>query len=250
MKKILFLVLAALVILISCSSEESESRKKIETLPKIKNISLDSKSSSQEVLLPKDIESEGAVISLKDNVFWINQLSLKQNKITFDVIENIYTEQGHRFDTIEIKVDKIRIGTICVTQARQSMSPNNMVWAYPNAPLFNGELPEGLSGMEATKYIFNLEKTTKGKDSYKNYPVFAHCIEMNHEPENNMEWHLPTSFEMSEEYGVYQIFDKHEFWWTAEDGSGRGYPFSTSHGTTSKSKSERYWVYAFRNGKI
>lgn len=248
MKRILF-VAWSIVVLTSCSSEESESKKKIELLPNIKNVSLNSKSSSQEVLLPKDIESEGAVVSLKDNAFWINHLSLKQNKITFDVIENIYTEQGHRFDTIEIKVDKIRIGTVCVTQARQSISPNNMVWAYSNAPLFDGELPEKLSGMEATKYIFNLEKTTKGKDNYKNYPVFAYCIEMNHDPENNMEWHLPTSFEMSG-YRGYQILDKHEYWWTATDGSGRGYPFSTSHGTTPKSKSERYWVYAFRNGKI
>ncbi len=35
-------------------------------------------------------------------------------------------------------------------------------------------------------------ETTNGNDSYRNYPAFAFCIVMNHDPENNMEWYLPS----------------------------------------------------------
>ena len=56
-----------------------------------------------------------------------------------------------------------------------------------------------------TKLVYNLEKTTGGKDSYRNYPAFASCIEMNHDPENNMELYLPSDNEMRS-YAIGQSF--------------------------------------------
>lgn len=81
-----------------------------------------------------------------------------------------------------------------------------------------------------------------GKDSYKNYPAFAYCIEMNHDPENNMEWHLPSLHEMGK-YANGQSyegtpFDKHNYWWSASENSLNGNAFSLYAGSTASRGAE------------
>lgn len=114
----------------------------------------------------------------------------------------------------------------------------------------------GMSGIEITKAIYNLEKTTNGKDSYKNYPAFVYCIEMNHDPENNMEWHLPSFDEMmacrkGQSY-IGTPLEQHNYWWTATENSIRGDAFNLYSKSivsrSSVSKSGDWWVMVFRNG--
>lgn len=256
MKNITFLsaLPICLFFLGACSSDDTpnddNTPQHITPLPKIENVSLDSHSSSQTVSLPRNVELEGAKVSLKDNSFWISHLTLEGDAVTFDVLENTYVEQGHRFDTIEIKVKNIRVGTICVTQARQAISPSRLAWAKPGATYYGKELIDEKGGLEATKIIYNLEKTTGGKDSYKNYPAFAYCIEMNHDPENNMEWHLPSTAEFGWSQGEHPVLSKHNFWWTTENCEDFGFPLSQGHGTVKYSKASEWWVCAAKNGEL
>ena len=255
MKNLLNIALfSALFLFSACSSDDNptgeDSSQNVSPLPKIENVSLDSHSSSQSVSLSRNIESDGAKVSLKDKSFWISHLTLKGDVITFDVLENTYLEQGHRYDTIEIKVKNIRIGTICVTQARQAISPTRLSWAKQGATYYGKELVDEKGGLEATRIIYNLEKTTGGKDSYKNYPAFAYCIEMNHDPENNMEWHLPSAAEFGWTQGDHPVLSKHNYWWTTENSENYGYPLSQNHGSVKYSKATEWWVCAAKNGKL
>ena len=91
MKKFLFLAMATLpLVFISCSkdneipentenTENPDEELIIKELPKIDNISLDYHPSNQIVNLPRDVESEGASISLKYDSYWITQLKLDKN---------------------------------------------------------------------------------------------------------------------------------------------------------------------------
>ena len=179
MKKVLFLMAILSVVLTSCSSDDGEEDVKIQKLPQIDNISLNYHTSEEIVSLPRDIESEGCIISLKDNSYWITQLKLSGKTISFNILENSDIETGHRFDTIVVSYKNERIGNICVTQARQPISTKRLVWAISSAMYRNKALCNSdMSGLEVTKAIYNLSKTTNGKDSYKNYPAFAYCIEM------------------------------------------------------------------------
>lgn len=178
--------------------------------------------------------------------------------ISFDVEENTGTSSGHRFDTLVVAVNGIRIGTICVTQSRNPFSDNRLVWANANAlyrkePLNSSDL----SGLEKTKLVYNLEKTTGGKDSYKNYPAFAFCIEMNHDPENNMEWYLPSedeirSYDHAQSYSGTPIA-RHNYWWSSSEDS-EGNAFNVYSGSIATRgavyKGQDWWVVAFKNGKI
>lgn len=247
----------------ACSSSDNEielpEEKPVKPLPKIENVSLNYHSSEQTISLPRNIETEGATISLKDGAYWISQLKLNGDKILFNVIENNEIEQGHRFDTIVVKVKSERIGTICVSQARQPISNERLVWAVSSALYRNKAIStDNMSGLEITKAIYNLSKTTDGKDSYKNYPAFAYCIEMNHDPENNMEWHLPSEQEMRA-YAKAQSYNgtpitKHNYWWTASENHSNGNAYSlysksiASRGAESKGKD--WWIMAFKNGKM
>ena len=247
--------------LISCSTDDDKENKSpiISELPSIDNVSLNYHSSEQTITLPRDIEKEGAIVSLKDNSYWISRLNLNGDKLSFGILENNDIEIGHRFDTIIISNQGVRIGSICVSQARKPISSTRLVWAVSSAMYRNKALCESdMSGLEITKAIYNLSKTTNGEDSYKNYPAFAYCIEMNHDPENNMEWHLPSLSEMRS-YANAQSFSgtpiiQHNYWWTASENNLRGDAFSlysksvASRGSESKGKD--WWVMAFKNGKM
>lgn len=263
MKKILFLLAVAFPIVFTGCSEndipkESEISE-IDNLPKIDNVSLNYHPSEHTVELPRDMESEGVTISLKDDSYWITQLKLSKKTISFRVLENTDNETGHRFDTIVINYKNKRIGDICVSQARKPISATRLVWAVSSALYRNKALcTSNMTGIEITKAIYNLSKTTEGKDTYKNYPAFAFCIEMNHDPENNMEWHLPSLSEMRE-YANGQSYkgtplNQHNYWWTASENTLNGNAFSLySQSTASRgaeSKGKDWWIMAFKNGKM
>ena len=261
-----FMLSLASVLAVSCGGgDDDEDRPgssvstKVEPLSPMSDVSLGYRATSQEVTLSRDVQSEGAVVTLKKGVSWINNLHLSGKAITFDVEENTTVSTGHRFDTLVVSVKGTTIGTVCVTQARNPFSDTPLVWsnvgaAYRNAPMGT----HGLSGLEATKLVYNLEKTTGGKDTYKNYPAFAFCIEMNHDPEHHMEWYLPSVDEMRS-YAHGQSYSgtpvaRHNYWWTSTENHLNGNAYNLFSGSTASRgavpKAEEWWVVAFRNGKI
>jgi len=248
--------------LASCGGDDEESggstSTKVSPLPQMSNVSLSYHASVETVTLARDVQAEGATVSLKKGVSWINNIQLSGKILSFDVEENNVTSSGHRFDTLVVAVNGTRIGTICVTQARNPFSDTRLVWANENALYLNKQLTTtDLSGLEMTKLIYNLEKSTGGKDSYKNYPAFAFCIEMNHDPENNMEWYLPSydeihSYAHDESYAGTP-FGKHNYWWSSSEEPVDGYAafiYTKGIDLEVKPKSKDWWVVAFRNGKI
>lgn len=252
------LLVICLACITSCN-KDNEEKANVTPLPKMNNVSLNYKSSSQVITLARNVESDGAIVKLKKGVSWINNIRLSGKTLSFDVEENT-TSDGHRFDTLAVVVKGRTIGTICVTQARNPFSMERLQWANANARYRHEAISNSdLSGLEMTKLVYNLEKTTNGRDSYKNYPAFAFCIEMNHDPEHNMEWYLPSereirSYQRGDSY-VGTPIAKHNYWWSSsenhyyEDSAYNVYSGSVaSRGSVSKGGS--WWVVAFRNGKI
>lgn len=250
-------VVLGMLMLVSCN--KNDEAEPVAQFPKIETISLNYHSSEQTCILPRNAEQEGCTLVIKDDSYWISKLKLKGNEISFNVIENTETEKCHRFDTILIISEGIRVGSLCVSQARKPVSASTLAWANENALYRNSPASsEKLSGLEMTKLIYNLEKTTNGKDSYKNYPAFAFCIEMNHDPENNMEWYLPSISEM-QKYASGQSYEgtpfyQHNYWWSSTENTLNGNAYSlysksiASRG--AENKSGKWWVMAFRNGKM
>ncbi len=221
------------------------------SLGTFKNVSLDSKSSSLVVDLPRDVTGEGATVKLKNGVSWINALTLNGKNITFNVEENTNSSTGHRYDTILVTAQGVRIGAICVSQARPRKAAEKLQWTTSGKTYWSGDIPK-LSGKEMTKLIYNLEKTTGGKDNYKNYPAFAYCIEMNHDPDNDMEWYLPSYDELPD-MRMYPAFSDMYYWTssslsTGDESSARVFKYNSA--ATSRKKNELMGVYAFRNGSI
>lgn len=85
------------------------------------------------ITLARDVESEGAIVSLKDNSYWISKLNLSGSTLSFNILENTEVERGHRFDTIIISNKGVKIGSICVSQARKPISTTRLVWAISSA---------------------------------------------------------------------------------------------------------------------
>ena len=256
MKKLFYasaLLLTAGAFVVSCGKDPSQTdeiKHNTSPLSAISDISLDSNPSSQVVKLSRNVESDEAVVSIEDNSSWIRHLKLSGNEISFDVEENPNVTTGHRYDNIIITIDDVKVGSFLVTQARNRKAPNTLQWANSDATYYNQELPSNLTtGKAITEFIYNLEKTTNGKDSYKNYPAFAYCIEMNHDPEHNMEWHMGMESE-TEDMRMYGQFGD-DYYWCADDLSetyARVYKYNS--GATSRKKTEYKLVYAFRNGKM
>lgn len=270
MKTKLIMLAIALIAICSCSKENSDIEPDdpaVEVLDSIDDLSLDYHYSTQTIVLSRDVEQEGATIELKDNSYWISRLELNGKAITFEVIENTESDRGCRYDTIEIKVNEQIIGSVCVSQARSPISLTKLAWALPEA-MYSDEwltnYQDNISGKEMTQLIYDLEKTTNGKDSYKNYPAFAYCIEMNLDPEKNLEWHLPTYSEMQvyqerqswedTPFGEHPI-ERYAIYWWAADESNYSY---CAHWLNSSSpassggtdKTTEMWVMAFRNGAV
>ena len=247
---------------ISCGGDGDDggnTSTKANPLPQMGNVSLNYRSSTESITLARDVQAEGATVSLKKGVSWINNIHLSGKVISFDVEENTTKSSGHRFDTLVIVVNGTRIGTVCVTQARNPFSDSRLVWANADALYRKKALSSSdLSGLEMTKLVYNLEKTTGGKDSYKNYPAFAFCIEMNHDPENNLEWYLPSeaeirSYDHAQSYSGTPIA-KHNYWWSSTEDYIDGNAYNVYSGSVATRgpvyKGQDWWVVAFRNGKI
>ena len=217
----------------------------------IDDVSLNYKPSSESVSLSRDVEVEGAVVKLKKGVSWINNVRLSGNKILFDVEENTTTQKGHRFDTICVVAKGQIIGKVCVSQARNPFSGSRLAWANSKALYQEKALSDkDLSGLEMTKLVYNLKKTTGGKDSYKNYPAITFCIEMNHDPEHHMEWYLPSeneirSYARSQSYSGTPIA-RHNYWWSSSENQYNGTAFNVYSGSIasrgSVSKAREWWV--------
>lgn len=260
MKKLLLLLALLMPVCFSSCGSDEKDEPNISLLPSIPNVSLDYHSSIQKISLPRDVSKEGAKVSLKNGVSWISGLKMEGDMIEFNVEQNHDTDTGHRYDSILIVVSNQRIGSICVSQARKPISDTQLKWAVVDALYRNAALiSKDASGIEITKAIYNLEKTTNGQDSYKNYPAFAFCIEMNHDPDKNMEWHLPSIGEMTvcaeaQSYSKTPLF-QHNYWWSATENSLEGNRafnlYSKSYASRGAvDKGGNYWVMAFRNGKI
>lgn len=260
MKKLFLLLFITPLLFISCSSSDDGGEPEVDyiQLDKVKPLSLSSESTTERVALSKDI-SGIATANIRDynSDFIRNIKTYSENGktvVSFNVEENRPSQYGYREGYIDItQKDKV-IGTIEVYQARPSQPLTRLVWATSAASYSEKDMKDlGISdGLEMTKFIFNLDKTTNGSDNYKNYPAFAYCIEMNRDPENNMEWHLPSDAEMDavlKEKG-HSYFGFKEFW-TSHNFDYRAvvYYFSDNKvQTLSKNyskKSERY-VYAVK----
>lgn len=253
MRKIILLS-ALFFCLESCQNEPLQT--KVEQLPAIDNVSLNHRGQDVQIELPTSCTD--ITVKAQYNSYWIDRLICSDNIITFYAVENTEVDRGYRVDTLRIYQKGIEIGNVCVVQARNSVSPTELKWALPDA-IYSKISIDGnrYSGEEITRMVYNLEKTTNGEDSYKNYPAFAYCIDMNIDPENNMEWHLPDFGQMQSYRGNRQDykdtpFAVHTFWWSATD-SGDCAQWLKSTTTASHApnpKSYEYHVMAFRNGKI
>lgn len=251
MKKLFLLsaMVCALGMFATCDDKEEQTTIPVEQLDPIATVSLDSKSQTASVALSRDIATENATLSVKENAYWIKNLQVNGDRVSFNVEENPNVSTGHRYDTVIISVKNQTIGKFCVTQARNRKSSEKLPWANSNATYSQERIPSGMSGVELTMFIYNLEKSTNGADSYHNYPAFEYVIEMNHDSANNMEWHLGVHDEIPDMRMYDQFADG--FYWQADDQSAtyaRVFKYMT--GSTSKVKTERNYVYAFRNGSM
>lgn len=251
----LLMVCAMLGIMVSCQKKTPENM--VEYLPKMNNISLSYRGQYATAEIPIE-DVSGISVETKYNSHWISQLELIDNNITFYAIENNERDRGYRQDTIFIYKNSIKIGNICVVQARNCISSEPLEWATEDA-IYYKEGIDGLkySGQEITRMIYELEETTGGKDNYKNYPAFAYCIEMNIDPKNNLEWHLPDIEQMENCRGNRQDyldtpFAEHTNWWSASDSDDSAWWLYSksiaSRGPNPKFK--EYYVMAFRNGEM
>lgn len=210
MKKVLFIFMTA-IFFVGCSGTENEEVGKIISLNKIDDISLDYNAYSQTIIVSRNIEN--CKYYIKGNSFWLSNVEIKDNKISFDVLENIYYQKGYRSDSIIITEKDNKIGSIAVFQARNPYSPTKLAWCTDNATYKNKGIDGNLTGKQVTEFICNISKTTSGKDSYKNYPAIAYCIEMNHDL-NNIEWYLPSPSEMMKILANkgFEFFKFNNFW--------------------------------------
>ena len=250
------LILASLICLWSVSCEKEISQVKTEQLPPMENISLNHRGQNVQVELP--MSCTDVKVKTQYGSYWIDRLTCNNNIISFYAVENSEVDRGYRVDTIRIYSKNTEIGNICVVQARNNVSPMELKWALPQAIYYKTSI-DGYkyTGEEITRMVYNLEKETNGKDSYKNYPAFAYCIDMNIDPENNMEWHLPDIGQMEKCRGDRQDymdtpFAEHSSWWSASDinDCAQWLKSSTiaSHGPNPKHY--EHHVMAFRNGRI
>lgn len=247
------MVLIAAICMCSC---KNDTETQPPYMPKIENISLSHKGQRVSEVLP--IDGGNINLRLKYNSYWIQELECQGNTLKFYAVENLERDRGYRSDTIYILRNNSEIGKVCVVQARNCISEKPLKWARAEAKYSKEQIAGlGLSGQEITRLIYNLEKTTQGTDTYKNYPAFAYCIEMNIDPENNLEWHLPDigqiedCQEMRQDYKDTP-FGVHNNWWSASDRDGAAYWITTVTGGSygPSPKSNEYYVMAFKDGEI
>lgn len=217
MKKILFSIMVTLVIA-GCSKSGDEKQNEDNTtinIEKPNDISASYDSEEYTVLLSENLIGVAEAKIHDYNSDFIRNVKLSGNKISFWLEENSNTNRGYREGQIDIIVNGTCIQSFKVYQARNSECSEALQWCNDKGTFTTNDLLDfsKKTGKEITEYIYNLEKTTNGTDTYKNYPAFAYCIEMNHDLPN-IEWYLPTKNEMENiliEKG-YRYFKNKEFW--------------------------------------
>ncbi|MBQ8205260.1 MAG: hypothetical protein IJZ78_05505 [Alistipes sp.] len=251
-------LLMCLIVCIACACEKEAISENCEYLPEIKNVSLNHHGQNVRVSLPfNGVIPHNINAKTKYGSYWIQRLECDHDLLTFYAVENNEYDRGYRSDTVYIYSGQQEIGKFCVVQARNYISPKEMKWALPESIMYNEPIGEnGMTGLELTRVVYELKKTTNGKDSYKNYPAFAYCIDMNIDPQNNMEWHLPSIEEMYVYRGNRQDFmesqfAEHDIWWSADGGETNVYVVQRATvATTVQKKNANHWVMAFRNGEM
>lgn len=230
-----FLFATATIILAACSPEEDSP---VNTTPQpiqtVQFISLDSKGSIQTVHISRDIT--GATAYTKSGSFWISDIIITQDLVSFSVLENIYTEAGYRKDSIIIEESGHRIGAFAVYQARTRVSPTKLEWALPGAKYYETSATDN-SGLAFAQFILN-------NDDFRLYPALAYCLEMNHNLDS-IEWYLPSGRdEVPSEY--WETLLDNDYWWSSSNYNNMAHPFSRTSGSRAFLKGAKLSVIAVR----
>ena len=168
--------------------------------------------------------------------------------------QNNNTARGYRQGIIDITANDKVIQSFNVYQARNPEAPRTLQWCTEKASYGTADLYiKDFSAKQITQFICNLEEYTHGQNSYKNYPAFAYCIEMNHDL-SNIEWYLPSRSEMWNTLASkgYNYFKNKEFWISRSTIRGEAYILmikSLSYGIaeTYYPKDEYKYVFATRS---
>lgn len=225
MKKILF-VLSMLSTLVfnGCSGDNAEDNINELTIDKPADISASYESKEYVVKLSKDLTGLAEVTIHDYNSDFIRDLKLAGDKIEFWLDKNANTSRGYRTGQIDIISNGKVIQSFNVYQSRSPFAPTTLQWSNANATFDAEELSDIVqrsTAKEITQFIYSLDKKTNGRDSYKNYPAFAYCIEMNHDPENNMEWYLPIGMPLPiMRNGGWNLVNFDEYWTAAGYSNG------------------------------
>jgi len=219
MNKFLLLIASSLLLFaaVGCSNDNGGEKPDTPAVPpqlgELAPISLSHEELVSEKIIPV-VYSNKIKITTVGHLSITSQLSAadkSRTKIMLYIVPNSDDTKGYLESSVSINYDETCIGTFKVYQARRRYSTMPVNWSKAVGKLSN--LPK--DGLEATKYVYNLEKTTNGADSYKNYPAFAWCIDMNYDPENNMEWYLPVYGEKAYEDIYTSDWNSHHNFWSS-----------------------------------
>ena len=220
---------------------DKDKKDTIITLKKPEDVSASFESKEYTVQLSRDLTGIAKANIHDYNSDFIREVKIQGDKITFWLEQNNNIARGYRQGTIDITANDKVIQSFNVYQARNPEAPQPLQWATKEATASGGTVDMYAldhSAKEITQFIYNLEKYTNGKDSYKNYPAFAYCIEMNHDL-SNMEWFLPSRSGMWDILASkqYDYFKNKEFW-TSRSSGGEAFVVMC----TSKGVSEGYFL--------
>lgn len=208
----------------ACSSDSRENDVDEITIDRLEDLKTSYESKEYSVKLSKDLTGLAEVKIHDYNSDFIRDLKLKGDKIEFWLEENTNTSRGYRTGQIDIISSGKVIQTFNIYQSRTPFAPTTLQWSNANATFDPDELADVVqssNAKEITQFVYNLEKNTNGRDSYKNYSAFAYCIEMNPDPENNMEWYLPFGMALPIiRNGGWQLVNYKEYWTAAGYSNG------------------------------
>lgn len=255
----LSLIAAAAILLWGCGKDSGGDPaggggEEVPVLDKIANQSLTYESRDYEVELSRDVSGVATATIHDYNSDFIREIKIVKSgnvsKLTYWVEKNLNTDRGYRSGQIDITSGGKSIGTVRVYQARNHYCPTTLQWCTDKATTYKDKALADVYGREATQIIYNLEKTTGGKDNYRNYPAFAYCIEMNPDPERNMEWYLPRRMGVYMEKKGWDIFGFRKFWSSYDVGLYSEVDYFTENKYQTQyintDKSNYNYVYAVR----
>ena len=240
MKKYVFLF--SFIFFLSCSENEDNS---LTQMGRVAEISRDYTEQSLSVKIPTQLNEQDIICNLRHDSYWINDILASKEHIKFHVELNSDRSKGYRSDTIDLFCKGVNVGYIEVYQARHPMSLQKLTWG-PDILL---SLPKG-DGKKETEMLYHFCKNSDGRYSLSDFPAFAYCIEMNHNPEKNMEWYLPS--ERSEKYREVSNNNYPFDFWSSTEYSRETVDIrkwasnNEQHLTIAAFKNDRFYVYAVR----